>query len=931
MPVLMGVLMRKFLVVSCLLIFAGLDAADSEALSVRRIAALWKDGDQDLAQSQMERFLQEYPGSAFTDTILVMLGSSYLEEQNFSKALDAYKRIQRTDLADSVREPRLQAMLQLGHYQSIIQELAGRMHSSPDAGSAIYYAKALTARAKQMQDSAERRDLLLEAKECLAALNLAEQKNEAQIMYAELQRALGQLSEAATSYRDLAARMPERKEEFLWEVMRLESEFDKSAALLTLRQVQDVNGPRAPEAAFLEAVMLAEADDPQLLLERAERLSSKIATARRPLLDYLIGRAHHLRQDSRRAIDALDRYLQNETETSHDKQALLMAIQSSQKLEEMGALERYMQRFVSDYPEDPQLVKALLMQAELYRSRGDLSKAYQLFERIATNYPKHELCDQVRFNQLHVAKELDAPTVLRRSCQRFLEQYADSSFVPEVHALLVDASLRRVKAATEGQKALQQDLLDDVRQALAAKVRDELRSQYLLIAGETLHQLGQHDKAQETLLQYSRDFPKSEQLYSAHFLLALSYLEQENYSEYIRHGEQVLTLKPDFSEQARLRHNLAAAYFKMEDFENAAAHLFELVGQKSRELDRNNLLWITNYGFAQLGDRERPHLPLSLQFPKELDLAQQLEEAYALLWERLQEENAEPLSLSENSPLEYVILAWTSTLAGLKRDEERLRVIRILSDAQDAHSDFAWQSASLSKFALAAALEAVGSLEDAKEGYASVMRSKAGHEATSLAIARLQWARLSYYLMAPEKRRLDNPEMGELLSQLQLLQVNKSLLTEPIHLEAALDYIAFTVDSSPEEDREARLLAMLQACKQDFTSTEDIVARNYHHLRQQQAAKNALFQNYLMLIDASIAYLQACTDPQRDTALKLDHRYQAARSMFQGLSESKPGVTGYVADRAYRGLNAMEQDQALTEGPAYGESVPQAAPQWRAL
>src|SRR3989338_1376902 len=63
---------------------------EEEGLFLRRIADFWQEGEYQIAKSQMEEFIVEYPESPFSDALCAALGDLFLREKNFSTALNYY-------------------------------------------------------------------------------------------------------------------------------------------------------------------------------------------------------------------------------------------------------------------------------------------------------------------------------------------------------------------------------------------------------------------------------------------------------------------------------------------------------------------------------------------------------------------------------------------------------------------------------------------------------------------------------------------------------------------------------------------------------------------------------------------------------------------------------------------------------------------------
>ncbi len=141
-------------------------------------------------------------------------------------------------------------------------------------------------------------------------------------------------------------------------------------------------------------------------------------------------------------------------------------------------------------------------------------------------------------------------------------------------------------------------------------------------------------------------------------------------------------------------------------------------------------------------------------------------------------------------------------------------------------------------------------------------------QAASLHLARL------HFSQEPEKS----------LRRLYEIKRCRSLASEPIHLEAALDHAELQILFVPEGKRRSALLAALLAVKEEFTSCQDICSKDYHESRQLMPEKERIYQAYMRYIDASIYQLQG--------------QESKAQALFSSLCQGEYAVSRYLVERA---------------------------------
>ena len=89
------------------------------------------------------------------------------------------------------------------------------------------------------------------------------------------------------------------------------------------------------------------------------------------------------------------------------------------------------------------------------------------------------------------------------------------------------------------------------------------------------------------------------------------------------------------------------------------------------------------------------------------------------------------------------------------------------------------------------------------------------------------------------------------------LQIRKSIASEPMHLESAIDYAMIRSSLVPSEKYDEQLRFLLLRVKEDFTSRKDLWSKDYHTARLQQPDKDLIYQAYMMLIDAHTASIES--------------------------------------------------------------------------
>ncbi len=315
-------------------------------------------------------------------------------------------------------------------------------------------------------------------------------------------------------------------------------------------------------------------------------------------------------------------------------------------------------------------------------------------------------------------------------------------------------------------------------------------------------------------------------------------------------GERALE---NTTEHERLHLHLFNAYLQLAKSDSdetltlaAATHLNSVIDFYPVSLE--NRLWLAHYFVKS-------------QNPRAIDLLESLLLTEAN-WKRFDEEG--------------LILARLYQKQGALKKAKPLAE-RVISLRQDSQPE--------AELILAEILQELGEREKAEELFAHLAKSP--HLPITYA-ATLHLARIRFE---------SDPEQS--LKGLYSLKMRKTLDTEPIHLEAALDHAEFQASLYPENEQTKFLLAALLEVREEFMSEEDICSKDYHESRLLMPEKEQIYQAYMYYLDACIYNLQAKITSNTKEKKAKQH---AARALFTTLCEEKYAVSNYLIERVTAGM-----------------------------
>lgn len=146
--------------------------------------------------------------------------------------------------------------------------------------------------------------------------------------------------------------------------------------------------------------------------------------------------------------------------------------------------------------------------------------------------------------------------------------------------------------------------------------------------------------------------------------------------------------------------------------------------------------------------------------------------------------------------------------------------------------------------------------------------------------------------------------VGQILSTLKDLQIQKKLSCEPLHLEAALEYADIRTQMASPEARSESAIFFLNRIKDDFNAKDDEIAKEYHEARIRFPEKDLIYQNYMKCIEAEILRLEAqLAKEQNDEEKALRSKEVALALLHEVLQDTQ--ITPFLKNRAEYNLKEL--------------------------
>jgi tetratricopeptide (TPR) repeat protein len=884
--------MKKTLISACFLAMHTLTipsysgearATPQEALLLRRIGEYWKEGSYATAKEQILDFLSKYQDSPMRDNLHAMLGDLYFQENNFEHANRAYDAIQGEKFQRKTRLSHLKALYRLEKYAAVADKIDVYLNKKerPDAKEEIemHYlrAESLLHLASKAQDT----HLFQEALSHYQKLDQTPYKDVSLLPMAEIHRLLKDYSAAASLYVTLSEKHPERAEDFLFQAAYLQTHESREEAVRTFGQIYQLGGKRATAAAFNQLALLFQMQKHQELIDVKEEALKHIPEEMASQVQFYIGRSYYELGDYQNAIAPLENYLTAaKTEPSELKTTLLSLFNCAHQTNDLALFERALETFRSHFPLDAEGAKAQILHAQLCLKNGDTSKAAADLQGILKDFPDYPEKETLLYDYALVLSKNEQWTESCEAFLSFLKEFPKSESSGAAWRHVLNCSLEELKISSPDVLSTQKEQVAFLLKSLLGKENvfsQEEKLHYELLLGKTFCELKNFAEAISILENHIENHEGHPTLAEAHMLLSSCYQGQKaTEGKFIFHAETALFLNPELAEKGTLHLQLFNAHLE-KDIDRAADYLFLAFIEEGQPIKRDNHLWLANYYYAKREGRENRQRAI-------------------LVFEKLFEESAFPIT-AHTVFLEAESLKYVDLLNEEGQFDKKIALLEKLIEEQKLHPELSWKYQRRALFELAQCYEAVSEKDKALSTYDYLVTSS-GRSSSFLSIsALLHRTRLQYALLPEEHRQESNPKIAAILDALKDLQIQKKVASEPIHLEAALEYAEIKSALSPADLRNEQELFFLKRLKEDFTASLDIQSQEYNHSKEAFPEKARLVQSYLKFIDVKILQLEAKIENERDQKEKADELLVAAANLLEELNQESESLTPYLLKR----------------------------------
>ena len=820
-----------------------------ESIELRQIADYWKEQEYSLAKERIYQFLQAHPNTLFREQLHTMLADLFVKEKNYQTAIDFYQKIPLEKRSQTTLFHHVYCLYQLGLWEEVINQApyvmkhAGTTKEQLDT-MRFSFAEALMQSALKAEDASYKKEMLLQAEEEYKRLLSTRYACDSLYALAHINILLENPSQAANLYLTLAEKDPDNREQYVFQAGCLQMSLDLDKAMENFEKVCFLKKEKAPRAAYLLLQILFQKKEYSKLLIMREKLSDLIPSE--PLLFYYTGQSLYQTDSPDQAIAFLMQFLQHTNiDANYEKSAVITLISCAKMIKNWPLLEEKLEHLAYFFPKDAQTLDLLLMYAQLCKQNENWEKATRYLKKIVEISPDHPQKEALIYEQalccIHEQKiEEGIHQILR-----FLEEFPSSSYAKQAWRQLLNCCMQDMKdSLVDLYPAKQATLITHLTKALEQKelFSDQERKKMHWLLIQSLFEQKQYASSFSSLEKYIEQYGNSSETYLFTALcqehLAVSPLQiAENFEQ------ALLDPKTAYGRicNRKLYNLYLSASQEMPELREtltlkAADCLFANIDEV---IELNNLDWLAHFYYQQFESAEKKE---EKQF-------------YAKRAKLSFEKLLDHTSLPVEAWLELEVLKLCTLYNYIGEKAKKVPLLEILTHQQEKLPQIGWKWQRRALFELAVSYQEQKRYEEAIQVYNTLIDSSKHVLSYYGTAALLEKARLQFSLLPNEEKQENSPAIIAICDALKEVQIKKKLLSEPLHLEAALEYIDVKtcVSSNPMEKRLELFLQM----KDRFSLIEDPSVQYYLSTQDLFPDKMQLHQDYLRFIDLEITSIKA--------------------------------------------------------------------------
>jgi hypothetical protein len=805
---------------SCLLSLA---PPSQDVPLLKRIRDYWNEKDFTSAKKQISLYLSKHANDPVNEELHMLLGDLYLEEGNFPLALEEYNLLKKEPLQDKSAYNRALCLYETDHYQELLS-LTKNLSSFPSLTlSQIQSIRYLCALSLQKSKDPYVEDDAISLFEGCKDTPFA---NHALVPLASLYLERKETHKAAECYVQLAATDAAQEASLLFEAALLEAPSDPSFALELFEKVLSLNSPYQTTCAYNALLLLHKMNNHEKAVEFYEKNTSLFSPNNEVEALSCVSNSLYSLEQWDKAISYLTLVLAKEPSMTNTLLLLSCAVHTNNP----SLYEEVWDGMDLNALDAETKMQIHLTYLEL-ASRSTFSSRFAVeAEKFLSSYPNHPKKKEVHLywiNSLYATAQMEPAHLAILS---FLADYPQEN---TVHLLRLDLNCLSSLADDPSYRKKWIELSNSLSKIENFFSAEELEAHL----SQLCHYLFLEDRFNDALdvaENFLAQFPSSHSLEEIHLIHTLCYLQdKDSHLLFAMQAEKFLDLYPENAQALSLHVHLFNTYLSQalnmqnelqnELLEKAASHLYIVFQSKNHSIQKENIQWLADHYYSLASQDSTTALLRAVNVLEALSQDATEEEAIYKLSKLFSMQGAfdKQISLLEG--------ALTSTSSSL-------------------HKYFL--------FDLAKAYTQIGNTQKAVELYDKIILSSSHSIVGAQSV--LEQSKLIFASIPPAEKKEENPTCQTLLDRLKDLENERSIATEPLHIEAGLEYIqckcSLIEDAQSRKQKEEALLVL---CKEKLSSAYDL------SVSSKETDVIALYNRFL---DLKIALYKASTQEEKESA-----------------------------------------------------------------
>ncbi len=823
---------------------------------LKRMKEYWKEGDLETAKRQIRSYLEKDSTGDLQEEMHLLLGDIYLKEGNYLSALEEYNLLQKEDLQEKIFYNKTLCFYETDQTQELVQiaeTFPSHSSLSLEQKNSIRYLCASNFFENAMK--AADKDLVLLEKSKELFTSCAGTSFEPLSLYplARIHEITGQNILAASYYEAASKCHPDADAHFLFQAALLRSEEAPELAITTFKKLFPASSKQS-EALYNCLLLQYKTKQLKEFISTYETHHHILNKEQEIAANYLLGKSLFHLEEFEKAIDPLLETMGSSSSPSSKRTAQLMLLECAYKIQNIDLYQKIFRNGSAPLVNDENYTTAHLVYIKLLKEREHYGEFIEEAQAFMAQNPEHPEQEQVLWDTayfLYQSKKWKQADALFAS---LITTHPGSKFIPNAWRLSLNCALSQMQSSSlEEQTSYRTALIDKIKiillqnEALTSAEKETFSFELI----KNLFLQERFEEVLSTSQELLKQIPQTRFLEDLKLLQTLCFLSDPKHVElFIEHAEALLEQSTAFAQRDQLRLHLFNAYVQKADLSSdkdkdnalakAAYHLYELFEKNPLSLKKENIQWLAEYHYDIVKNLQTDPSASRDFFTSHLHRSASLFEAL------LPAENTDLTEVSET------FLFRLSTLLSLSGQfDKKAAILERFIKPQISMQSLIQRQLALE---LAEAHHILGNFLQALDSYNLLIQNYPSSSIRALAI--LKRSKLLTYYLPEDQKTEENPTYAQNLNDLKDLEIQRSLLSEPLHLEAGLEYIRWKSDLTQEDSaRKKKQIHLLQLFKENFQS--EFLTENKDAADPSTKEKEMLLSSYLQFAEAEILRLEA--------------------------------------------------------------------------